>query len=272
MPAAAANERWRCCSSCWRPGRVVKIPGVWRVAIIGALMTSPGSHAQVKRRTVWDGVFSEEQAARGKPQFEANCGRCHNDALIGSQSGPALKGPTFLRRWSGDTVGSLYVTIRDSMPNDANLTESVPEQTKLDIVAYILSANGAPAGREPLPLDRRVLENTLFSRDREAPMPPPDRSLVQVSGCLRRRGPAGWALVHATEPEAVDAVDPGVTASESAAPSTGPLTYSLFSVPVSFTGDAGSFVQVRGFVLRWPGDDRLTAVEVRVRNGTCPQP
>ena len=32
-------------------------------------------------RKIWDGVFTAEQAARGKPRFDASCSRCHNVEL-----------------------------------------------------------------------------------------------------------------------------------------------------------------------------------------------
>ena len=35
-------------------------------------------------RSVWDGVFTEEQAQRGEPLYRANCASCHGDTLKGS--------------------------------------------------------------------------------------------------------------------------------------------------------------------------------------------
>ena len=49
-------------------------------------------------RKFWDGIYTAEQAARGKPRFEASCSRCHNNELIGSERGPTLKGSAFRRR------------------------------------------------------------------------------------------------------------------------------------------------------------------------------
>ena len=58
----------------------------------GAAAQQPASG----ERKIWEGVYTEEQAARGKPRFEASCIRCHNIELIGSERGPALKGTAFL--------------------------------------------------------------------------------------------------------------------------------------------------------------------------------
>src|SRR5262245_31567947 len=67
-------------------------------------------------RKIWDGVYTEAQAARGKPAFETSCSRCHNNALIGSERGPALKGEGFFSHWENDTLDKLFTKIRDTMP------------------------------------------------------------------------------------------------------------------------------------------------------------
>src|SRR5438128_9063223 len=54
-------------------------------------------------RKIWDGVFTAEQAARGKPRFDASCSRCHNVELLGSQRGPALKGNAFWSKYENDS-------------------------------------------------------------------------------------------------------------------------------------------------------------------------
>src|SRR4029450_6269331 len=48
----------------------------------------PVAHAQqaVDRRSVWDGVYTAQQAARGQMQYEYSCGRCHQQELPGDAS------------------------------------------------------------------------------------------------------------------------------------------------------------------------------------------
>ena len=36
-----------------------------------------------EKKSVWDGVYSEEQASRGKDEYEYNCGNCHIHDLSG---------------------------------------------------------------------------------------------------------------------------------------------------------------------------------------------
>src|SRR5437899_2869164 len=64
---------------------------------------------------IWDGIFTTEQARRGKAEFDQTCSRCHNLALIGSERGPAIKGPAFLSHWDKGTVADLFIKIRDTM-------------------------------------------------------------------------------------------------------------------------------------------------------------
>jgi len=59
--------------------------------------------------SVWSGVFSAQQAARGKSSYDGVCARCHGAQLTGGGAdlGPALTGGTFLSHWSNDTLASL---------------------------------------------------------------------------------------------------------------------------------------------------------------------
>ena len=113
--------------------------------------------AQAGVKNVRDGVFTSDQALRGKSGYDGVCARCHGMPLTGSQgNGPALKGPAFLAHWDKDTLGSLFTKIRDTMPlNDAG---TLTDEVKLQILAYLLEQNGFPAGKTDLPGDVNALE------------------------------------------------------------------------------------------------------------------
>src|SRR5207244_6643566 len=108
-------------------------------------------------RKVWDGVYTADQAARGKTRFEGACIRCHNIELIGSERGPALKGNAFLSKYENDSLASIYTLMRDTMPRDGGAAV-VSDEAKIDILAYILQRNEIPAGKEELQLDMSALE------------------------------------------------------------------------------------------------------------------
>ena len=103
-------------------------------------------------RSVWDGVFTGEQAKRGAALYSSECASCHGLTLNGGEMAPALTGGEFLSNWNGLTVGDLFDRIRQSMPADR--PGSLSREKNLDILAHILSMNQFPAGAQEL--DRRV--------------------------------------------------------------------------------------------------------------------
>lgn len=100
--------------------------------------------AQAGAKSVWDGVFTKEQADKGAEEFKAACSECHGNDLAGDGFAPALTGSDFMGNWTDLTVGDLFERIRISMPPSG--PSSVPPEQKADIVAHILNANKFPAG------------------------------------------------------------------------------------------------------------------------------
>jgi cytochrome c len=99
-------------------------------------------------KSVWDGVFTEEQAKRGQEEYLKNCSECHQAEMAGDGFAPALAGSDFMNAWNGLTVGDLYDRIRISMPPGKE--NSVSNQQKIDIVTHILSFNKFPTGTTEL--------------------------------------------------------------------------------------------------------------------------
>ena len=99
-------------------------------------------------RSVWDGVFTEEQSKRGKETYSRECAKCHGPDLGGVDEAPALSGGAFLANWNGLTVGDLFERVRISMP--PNKKGALSRQQIVDVLSTILSANGFPAGKTDL--------------------------------------------------------------------------------------------------------------------------
>ncbi len=101
-----------------------------------------------KATTVWNGVYTAEQAKRGAALYANSCGSCHGLELNGGESAPPLTGGDFMSNWSGLTVGDLFERIRTTMPADrpGTLTR---EQTA-NVVAHILNVGQFPAGTTEL--------------------------------------------------------------------------------------------------------------------------
>jgi mono/diheme cytochrome c family protein len=134
---------------------------VWAL-VIGVELPVAGQQPGADKK-IWDGVFTSAQAERGKPRFEASCSRCHNNQLVGSERGPALKGNAFWSKYENDSLGSLFTLIRDTMPRDGG-AGVVSDEVKVDILAYIMSRSDVPAGADELKLNMTALEGIKITK------------------------------------------------------------------------------------------------------------
>ena len=119
--------------------------GAAALAAAGATLAQDG-------RSVWDGVYTAAQAARGEAGYARNCGFCHGANLAGTGEAKPLAGPEFLSSWNGLTMGDLFERTRTTMPLEKPGTLS--REDYADVLAYVLKANGFPAGAAEL--DRRT--------------------------------------------------------------------------------------------------------------------
>jgi mono/diheme cytochrome c family protein len=116
-----------------------------RRAIVLSLMVlaAPQSLQAQPRQSVWDGVYSEEQASRGQTLFQQSCARCHGANLAGTFETPPLVG-RFIPYWSGTTMDVLFDYVSTAMPLDR--PGSLGPSANAAITAFLLKANGFPAG------------------------------------------------------------------------------------------------------------------------------
>ena len=116
--------------------------------------------------SVWDGVFTEAQAGRGRQIYFGACGLCHGRRLNGAPddpdmvSTPPLARARFLRVWEGRSLATLLAYTRLTMPEDN--PGSLGEQEYVDVVAYLLSMSRMPAGGDELPADSRSLAHIVI--------------------------------------------------------------------------------------------------------------
>ena len=106
-------------------------------------------------RSVWDSVYTAEQARKGEALSTAQCVSCHGDGLRGGESAPPLTGDLFNSTWEGVLLSDLFDRIRTTMPLDRPGTLS--RQQTADVLAYMLSLSKIPAGTTPLPADALAL-------------------------------------------------------------------------------------------------------------------
>jgi quinoprotein glucose dehydrogenase len=97
--------------------------------------------------SVKDGVFTKQQADRGKAIYAEQCAKCHGETLGGGDA-PDLAGSEFVGRWKGNNVGAIFDLIHKTMPTDD--PGSLSTRQSADVTAFILSSNGYPAGEKDL--------------------------------------------------------------------------------------------------------------------------
>jgi S-disulfanyl-L-cysteine oxidoreductase SoxD len=149
-------------------------------------------------RTVWDGVYTDAQAERGRVSFSANCSSCHGADLGGGES-KALRGDRFWSDYKETTLDYVLGQISRNMPfsDDGSLAGSLPPQTYEDVVAHILKVNGFPAGTQELTRESTV--GVAIVR-KEGPGELPAGATAHIVGCLARGEKSGWRIVNGAAP------------------------------------------------------------------------
>lgn len=119
--------------------------------------------------SVWDGVFTEAQAARGAAAFDHECAGCHGPEGAGGSMAPALVGATFSANYDGQTLGDLFDRNRTTMP--VGKEGALSGQQVADITAYILQVNKFPAGVNELPAQSMPLKVIKYLAEKPADKP-----------------------------------------------------------------------------------------------------
>jgi mono/diheme cytochrome c family protein len=129
--------------------------------VAGAQEESPA------KRSVWDGVYTEDQARRGETQYGRNCQSCHGTDLAGNEVNevPSLAWEGFLTQWNNRTVKDLFDTVKRAMPKDN--PGSLNTRAYVDVIAYLLQANKFPSGARDLSLNTDALAQIVIEKERK---------------------------------------------------------------------------------------------------------
>ncbi|MFN5200373.1 MAG: HupE/UreJ family protein, partial [Gemmatimonas sp.] len=114
--------------------------GVVAVLLLAAVAWLVPVRAEAQPRTTMAGVYTAEQATKGREVFTSNCLGCHTTATH--------MGPAFQNKWFGRPLFDLYDYVSQAMPKAA--PGSLTEDEYVWVTAYILRLNGMPAGRTEL--------------------------------------------------------------------------------------------------------------------------
>lgn len=120
-------------------------------ALVLVLATAPAVAQEDALRTTQDGVYTAEQAERGKEGYTQACAGCH--AL------DWYRGAT-LKSWDGAPLVNLYDAIATTMPKDN--PGRLKRREYLDLLAYILSLNDMPVGAQELAAGPDALKKILI--------------------------------------------------------------------------------------------------------------
>jgi mono/diheme cytochrome c family protein len=105
------------------------------------------------------GLFTAAQARAGRVVYLADCASCHGAALQGI-SGPKLVGRDFAGPEDGFTVGLVFTNLWEGTP--AGAPDSLSRTDYVDVMAYLMQANGYPAGKRALTFDAAGASKAAF--------------------------------------------------------------------------------------------------------------
>ena len=135
------------------------------VGVALACVTAGAAGQPVKPISVWSGVYTAAQNKRGEELHGDVCIICHGRRLNGAGQAemppsPAIAGESFMRKWVGRNVLSLFVLVRQTMPIDGPGT--LTDQQAADAIAHMFAVSGLPAGNRELPVEPGALANIMI--------------------------------------------------------------------------------------------------------------
>ena len=228
---------------------------------VAAINAATGRAAVLPQsKTVWDGVYTEQQAARGSASFAGNCTRCHAADANGGDEGKNLAGKAFWDSFRESTVDRLLDYVSRNMPNGAGGTLSAG--TYADLVAYILSRNDLPSGPNELTKESAAGVQIIA---KNGPGELPNGTLVRIVGCLAGKEGNAWILKNATAPSRPN---PAADGDDVARP-LGTRSYQLKFLLTPLDRYVGHRLRVRGLLIGEGGRDGINVSETNSLAESC---
>lgn len=126
------------------------------IMTLTAAATAAAGAMQAAPRSAKEGVYTVAQANRGKTLYAEQCAECHGAMTsVTPDLAPLLSDYVFQATWRNRSLTQLFDRIRDTMPQ--NKPRTLSQEQTIDLIAYILNANGLPAGEVPLAHDVETL-------------------------------------------------------------------------------------------------------------------
>ncbi len=233
------------------------------VAMI-AVVLGPATLAAVAqttpaKNTLWDGLYTEAQAARGNAVFSTTCANCHT---LDAEGERPLSGKEFWDSYTQKTVGDLFAFMQKNMPNGNG--GSLSENTYADLVALVLQSNGVPAGTTDL-VPSAVAAIPIIPKEGASELP--SGALVRVVGCLAKNG-TEFVVTRATPLQRSD--NKTAIAPDDATRPLGEKSITLKFLLTKLDADVGKRVLATGLLMGVGGVDGLNVSTVTKVADSCP--
>ena len=154
-------------------------------------------------------TYTAQQASAGSATYAANCAGCHAADLAGRGEAPELAGRNFMRSFGTRTIADLVAYMQRAMPptNPGGLGADAYVQ----IAAFILQSNGAPAGAQALAANNSSLINSTATGQRPAvgagaanegaaPQPAGGQRGLTITGTVKNFTPVTDAMLKNPDP------------------------------------------------------------------------
>jgi mono/diheme cytochrome c family protein len=223
----------------------------------GAVTVAASAQTPIKN-SLWDGLYTDDQASRGNDVFRTTCANCHT---LDSQGNRPLSGKKFWDSYTQKTVGDLFAFMQKNMPNGN--PGSLSEKTYADLVALVLKSNGIPAGTTEL-VPSAVAAILIIPKDGPAELPA--GALVRVVGCLAKNG-TDFVLTSATPPLRTDKT--GITPDDATRP-LGEKSIALKFLLTKLDADIGKRMLATGLLIGEGGVNGLNVSTVTKVADNCP--
>ncbi len=134
-----------------------RTPHPRRFAVVSALTGMLATGTAYAQAPATAGPFTPQQAAAGFVAYRTHCASCHLPDLGGLNEARPLAGIDFMNVWAERTAEQLILYTQLTMPSSPGIPGSLGEQMYADIVAFLLQANGAQPGGDPLTATSQVV-------------------------------------------------------------------------------------------------------------------
>ena len=139
--------------------RWVSALGMALVSVCALSRASAQSASPQAARSTASGVYTDEQATRGRDTYQMQCKSCHTPA--------SHTGATFATWWDRKPLSELFEFVTTRMPK--NEPGSLQPDEYADVIAYLLKLNEMPSGSEALPADSVALKKIRIETGKKEP-------------------------------------------------------------------------------------------------------